>query len=150
MILGGDFLGAEVFFDGEGIVAAALYCGVIGGDDAQPPFDLADAGDETGGGDIFAIDIVRRQLADFQESCVRIEQRFDAVTGEQLAARCVPGAGGFRAAFGDAGDEAVQIFNKGGHVARIGSAGGGEGLADAGHDMAMACLADLLKLATSG
>ena len=72
-ILRGDFLGAQVLLDGQRVIAAALHCRIIGDDDAHAPRHLAHPGDHAGAGDILAIDIVRRQLADLEERRAGIE-----------------------------------------------------------------------------
>ncbi|MDR6355137.1 hypothetical protein Q3H58_001808 [Pseudomonas psychrotolerans] len=66
-ILLGDGLGAQVFLHRQWIVAAALHRGVVGHDHALHALDAPDAGDESGGRHLFAIDLMGGQLADLQE-----------------------------------------------------------------------------------
>ena len=57
-VFGGDFLGAEVFLDGDGVVGAAFDGGVVGDDDAFAAGDPADTGDDAGGGNVGAVHAV--------------------------------------------------------------------------------------------
>ncbi|MNY10973.1 hypothetical protein D3C86_1439780 [compost metagenome] len=88
-ILLGDGLGAQVFFHRQRVVRATFYRGVVGDDHALDAFHTADPGNHASGGDVFAIHLVRRQLADLQKRRTRIEQAVDALARQQFAPRGV-------------------------------------------------------------
>src|SRR5690554_2029938 len=68
-----DFLGTQVFFAAQRVVAAALDGRVIGDDHAFGAADPDDAVDYAGGVDVFAVDVVGGELADFEEGGAFIE-----------------------------------------------------------------------------
>jgi hypothetical protein len=108
-----------MLLDGEGVVAAALHGRIVGDDHGEPAGDLADAGDEAGGGDILSIDVVGGELADFEEGGARIEEALDALAREKLAAGDVAGAGGFGASEGDSGGAGAEIRDEVGHCGPV-------------------------------
>ena len=93
-----DLLRAEVLLDSDGVVGAALHRGVVGDDDAFAAGDAADAGDHAAGGDVAAVHAMGRERRELEERRAGIEQPLDAFARQQLAAREVAGARGFRAA----------------------------------------------------
>ncbi len=66
-VLAGDGLGAQVFFHGQWVVAAAFHRGVVGDDHALHAFDAADAGDHPGSSHLFAVDLMGGERADLEE-----------------------------------------------------------------------------------
>ena len=48
VVLAGNFLGSQMFLDGERVVGAALHRGIVAHDHALRAFDEADAGDDSG------------------------------------------------------------------------------------------------------
>ena len=83
----GDFLRAEMLLDRHRIIGAALHRGVVADDHHLPPRHAADARDHPRAGHFAVVQVARRELADLEEWRARIEQPFDAVAGQQLAAR---------------------------------------------------------------
>src|SRR5690554_4487991 len=81
-VLQGDFLGSQVFLDGQRVVAAAFYGGVVGDDHAFGAGDAAHAGDHACCGDFFIVDVVGGKLADFQERGAVVQEAVDALSGE--------------------------------------------------------------------
>jgi len=81
-----NFLGAQVFFDGQGVVAAAFDGRIVGDDHAFGAADPADAGDYAGGVDVFAVDVVGGELADFEEGGAFIKEFVDALSWQEFAA----------------------------------------------------------------
>jgi hypothetical protein len=57
-----DLLRAQVLFDSDREVGAALHGGIVGDDDALPPRHPTDAGNDTAAGDIPAIHAVSGKL----------------------------------------------------------------------------------------
>src|SRR6056297_171063 len=84
-VLQGDFLGPQVFFHRQRVVAATFNGGVVGDDHAFGAGDTAHAGDHASCRDFFAIDVVGGELADFQEGGAVVQEAVDALAGEQLA-----------------------------------------------------------------
>ena len=116
----GDFLGAQVFFDGQRVVGAAFDRGVVGHDHAFDAMNAANAGDHRGCRHVTAIHAISGKLPDLQEGRARIEQAIDALAGEQLATRQVLLAGGFRAAEGDFLDLFMQVCDQAAHGVGVG------------------------------
>lgn len=80
-----DFLGAEVFFDGDGEVGSAFDGGIVGDDYALAVVDASDPGDDTcsrGGG---IVHVMGGEGGKFKEWCTGIEEGIDAFAGEELA-----------------------------------------------------------------
>ncbi|MNQ61240.1 hypothetical protein D3C85_755520 [compost metagenome] len=98
MVLRGDLLRAQMLLDRHRVVRAALDGGVVADDDAFGARHAADAGDDARAGRIAVVHIVCRHGRQFQERGARIDQVFNAVARQQLAARHMLGARGFTAA----------------------------------------------------
>jgi len=81
-----DLLGANVLFDRQRIVSAALDGCVIGDDRTSPSGHDADPCHDASGRNRVVIDTVTTQLAKFKKRCAGIEQRCDPLTGWKLAA----------------------------------------------------------------
>ena len=82
-----------MLLDRDGIVGAALDRGVVGHDHHLTPLHRADAGHDAGGGRLAAIQALGRERTELQERGAGVEQAGDALAGEQLATRAVPGDG---------------------------------------------------------
>ncbi len=89
-VLAGDLLRAQMLFDGDREIGAALDRGVIGDDDAFPAHDPADPGDDAGGGHLAVIHAVRGEGREFEKGRARIEQQPHPLAHRQLAARQMP------------------------------------------------------------
>ena len=74
-----DLLCAQMFFDRQRIIRAALHRRIVSNDDAFAPSNAADAGQDAGGGDRLVIDIVRGKLREFEIRRAGIEQRAHAI-----------------------------------------------------------------------
>ena len=97
-VLERDFLGAQVLLDRHRVVGAALDGRVVRDDQELAAVDAADARDEAGGRRVVAVHAAGRERRDLEEGAARVEQGFDAVARQQLAARDVLRARGFLAA----------------------------------------------------
>ncbi|MNO73340.1 hypothetical protein D3C76_643030 [compost metagenome] len=88
-VLLGDGLGAQVLFHRQRVIRTTFDRGVVGDNHALDAFHTADPGNYASSGDVFAIHLVRRQLADLQKRRTRIEQAVDALARQQFAPRGV-------------------------------------------------------------
>ena len=96
VVVQGDFLGAEVFFDGHRIVAAAFDGGVVGDDDGFASGDASDAGDDPCGGCVVpvgAVHAVGGERGEVEEGRARVEEGVAPFAGEEFAAGFVAFAG---------------------------------------------------------
>jgi hypothetical protein len=135
-ILGRDLLRAQVLLHRQRIIGAALDRGVVDDDDAFGALDAADAGDDAGRGDVAAIHVPCRELADFEKGRAGVEKLRQPFARQQLAApdmalaRLVGAAardgGGL---VGNIGDQRLHAFR----IGREGFGGGGELRLDDGH-----------------
>ncbi len=82
----GDLLGTQVLLHRHRVVRAALDGGVVGDDDAFAAVHPADAGDDARSRARIVVHAVRGQRGELEERGARVEERFDAVAGRQLAA----------------------------------------------------------------
>ena len=105
-------LGAQVFFHGERVVAAAFYGGVVGDDHAFHTLHLGDTPDAAGGGHVFAVDAFGGQGGDFQKRGPRVEQQIDALAYRQLAALTKPLLGCFATAMGNVIELVLQLLTQ--------------------------------------
>ena len=115
IVLPRDVLRAQMLLHRQRIVGAALDGGVIGDDDAFPPRDAADAGDDARRMHVAAIEAVGGQRRQFEECGAGIDQEVDAVARQHLAARGVPLARGLAAAAGDLLELVAQFADKAAH-----------------------------------
>jgi hypothetical protein len=90
-------LRAQVFLDAHRVVSAALHRGIVADHQALAAADAAYSRDDAGAGRLIRIHAVGRQRRQLQERRAGIEQHFDAIAGQQFAARHVFGARGFAA-----------------------------------------------------
>ncbi len=121
-ILLGDSLSTEVLFNGERVVAAAFYRGVVCNDHAFDALDSTDTGNHAGGSDVLAIHLVGGQWRDLEKGRARVEEGVDAVTHQQLAASDMALLGLLITAFADLAEQRAEAF----HLLEHGVAVGGE------------------------
>mmetsp|Transcript_22728 Transcript_22728/g.37564 ORF Transcript_22728/g.37564 Transcript_22728/m.37564 type:complete len:635 (-) Transcript_22728:3304-5208(-) len=99
-ILLGDLLGAQVFFDGHGIIGAALYGGVVANHHNLVAHDPANARDHTRTRSRPIIKTMRCRRPDLKKGRARIKQIGDPVTRQHLAPADMARARSFPAPFG--------------------------------------------------
>ena len=85
VIFFGDLLGAEMFFDSQRIVGAALDGGIVGDDHDFAPRNAPDARDETCACGCPIVHILCGEGGEFEEGCAGIEQARDALADEEFA-----------------------------------------------------------------
>ena len=90
-------------------VGAAFDRGIVGHDHDFTPGHTADAGDDAGTGGLVLVEAVGGELRNLQEGRTRIQERVDALAGQQFAARrmAFPHLG--RAAERDRRDASLQF-----------------------------------------
>src|SRR4051812_17987338 len=93
MVLLGDLLSAQVFFDRHGIIGAAFDRRVVGDDDTLLPFDQPNTSDNAGRRRIIVVHIPGRQRTEFQERCTGIAKELYAFSCQELIAFAVSGDG---------------------------------------------------------
>src|SRR5690606_27219333 len=118
-VLLGDLLGAQVFFDRQGVIRAALDRGVVADDHAFGAGHATNAGDDAGARRGIVIDVMRGHRRELEEGRARIEQALDPFARQQLAAREVLGACRFAAAPGRARQLHAQVIDLGAHGLRV-------------------------------
>ena len=105
---GGDFLRAQVLLDGQRIIRAALHGRVVGDDHAGAAANPTRPANNPGGGQGRIVNLVRRELTDFQKRRAGIQQRVDALARGHLAAGAMARQCGVAAAAQDHGDGFAQ------------------------------------------
>ena len=115
VVLPRDVLCPQMLLHRHRVVGAALDGGVIGDDDAFPPRNAPDAGDDARRMHVAAIQAVGGQRRQFEERGSGIDQQVDAVARQHLAARGVPLARGLAAAAGDLLQLVAQFADEGAH-----------------------------------
>ena len=111
-VLQRDLLRPQMLFDRHRIIGAALDGGIVGDDHRLAAGDAADAGDEPGAVDVAFVHAVGGERAHLQERRARIEPSGDALARHQLAAREMPLARLFPAAFGRRRAAALEIVER--------------------------------------
>ena len=86
VVLAGDLLRPQVLLHRDGIIGAALDRRVVADDDAGPPLDPPDPGDDRGGMDVALVHAVGGERRQLQERRAGIEQPPHALARKQLAA----------------------------------------------------------------
>ena len=105
-------LRAEVLLHRERVVRAALDGRVVRDDDAVPPFDHADPGDDPGGRGVAVVELPGGERVQLEEGGAGVDETVDPLAGGELAPRAVPlerllaaAAGHERGALAQLGDE---------------------------------------------
>src|SRR5581483_11062036 len=78
-------------------------------DRALAPLDDTDARDDAGGRSVAVVELPRRESAELEERCARVDEPVDPLACEQLAARAVPLDGAFAAAGRDESGALAQL-----------------------------------------
>ena len=86
MVLLCNGLGAQVLFDCQGKIAAALDGGVIGYNHTFLACHPCDACNNSGGRHIFSVHLKGSQLGQFKKRRTRVYQGIDTITCKQLSA----------------------------------------------------------------
>ncbi len=86
VVLPRDLLGAQMLLHRHRKIGAALDGRVIGDDHAFLAMDLPDAGDDSGGDDVLAIEAVTGELRELEEGRAEVEQGAHAIARQELAA----------------------------------------------------------------
>mmetsp|Transcript_17232 Transcript_17232/g.35400 ORF Transcript_17232/g.35400 Transcript_17232/m.35400 type:complete len:424 (-) Transcript_17232:171-1442(-) len=108
IILESDFLGPQVFLDGDGEIGPPLDGRVVGHDRAQPARDHPDPGDDPAAGNAL---LVSGQGGELQEGSPRIAQRVDPVPGQELVPLEVAFDGPGSSSLRDLFEEIVEFFH---------------------------------------
>ena len=86
-VFAGNFLGTQMLLHRHRVIGAALNRRIIADDHDFPARDPAHAGDHASAVNlVIAIHATCRQSTDLQEGRTGVEQSFDTITGQQLAA----------------------------------------------------------------
>ncbi len=116
-VLLGDLLGAEVLLDRQRKVRASLDRRIVGDDHALGSLDRPDPRDEPGAGCLALVAVPGGEGAQLEKGGVRIDQPFDPLPGEQLAARTMtlhgfrrPSGGDHPGAVTELGDELLHAL----------------------------------------
>ena len=111
-VLLGHLLRAKVLLHGERVVRAALDRRVVGDDDAVPPLDHADPGDDSGGRGVTVVELPGGERVQLEERRAGVDEAVDPLACGELAPRPVPlerllaaAAGHERGALAQLGDE---------------------------------------------
>ncbi len=116
-----DLLRAQMLLHRHREIRAALHRRVVGDDDAFPPPDAADAGDDPGRRHLAAIHSVRCKLRKLEERRAGVDQRHHPRARQHLAAPLVPPACRVAAARRRAAGSLAQFGNQGTHRAGAGA-----------------------------
>ena len=128
VVLLGDFLGAQMLFDGQRVVGAALYRGVVAHNHAIDTTDAANADDQAGAGRVAVVHAECGQRRDFKKRRAGVKQHLHPVARQQLAAGGVPCAGHFATASSRLGELHMQVIDQRTHGSGIGLKVGGTGV----------------------
>ena len=114
-----DFLGAQMLFDGHGIIGAAFDRGIVGNNDGLAALNQPDAGDNAGRGRI-VIHAVRGQGRQLQKRRIRIKQGLNTLAGQQFPPGLMPLARGFRPTQPGRSRLFFEAVHQRGHMGRVG------------------------------
>ena len=93
----------------DGVVGAALDGGVVGHDDARATRNAPDAGDDASGRSVAVVHVLSGKWRELKECRAFVEELFDSVSGQQLAAVDVALPRAFWSAKGSALESKVQL-----------------------------------------
>ena len=120
VVLGGDFLGPQVLFDGQRVIGPALDGRIVGDDDTGPAGHRTDPGDDSRGRYFASVQAVRGQRRQFEKRSCRIQQPVDPLPHQQAPALAVLGDRLGRPSDRYLRQLGVQIRDKCGHRRLIG------------------------------
>ncbi len=86
MVLLGDLLRAQMFFDRQRIVRSALHRRVVGDDHAVDARNFSYAGDDARARRRAVVKAVGGELSDFEKGRAGIKQQVDALARQKLSA----------------------------------------------------------------
>ncbi len=127
VVLARDVLRTQMLLHRHRIVSAALDGRIVGDDHAFPARHAADSGDDAGGVNVPAIEIIGGERRQLEKGGAGIDQQIDPLTGQQLAAGGMPCPRGFPASPGhqvellaQIGDQRPHGFGISGKIGRFG------------------------------
>ena len=82
----GNFLGPQVFLDGDRVIRPALHRGVVGQHHHFGAADAPEAGDDAARRHVVFVELMPGQGGEFQKRRIVVQQPLDAVPRQQLAA----------------------------------------------------------------
>ncbi len=109
----------QVFLHRHREVGAALDGGVVGDDHGRAAVDTAHSGDHPGARRLAVVELVRRQRRELEEGRVGVDQCFDTLAREQLAAALVALAAAFVAAGAGRSDALFELLDQTQHLLAI-------------------------------
>ena len=129
VVLTGNVLGAQVFFDADRVIGAALHRRVVGNNDALDSINASDAGDDACPGHIvFAIHVVGGKLGKLKKGRTWIDQQIDTLSGQQFASSLMTCLIALATALFDLFDQGFQIIHQRLHLSGVVSEGVGPGV----------------------
>src|SRR5678815_5957198 len=84
-----DFLGTQVFLDGDRVIGAAFHRRVVAHDHALTARNFAYTGDDAGRRGVAVVHAVGGELRQLEKRSARVEQHLHAIAWQKLAARNV-------------------------------------------------------------
>src|SRR5688572_2827115 len=118
-ILERDLLRAQVLFDRDRVVRASLDRCIVRDHEKLAAVDAADACHQARGWRVVAVEAVGGERRDLEKGTAGVEQGFDALAWQQLAARHVLGARGLAAAGRREPLASLQFGDERRHVCRV-------------------------------
>ena len=119
MVLQGNFLGAQVFLDGNRVVGSALDCGIIGENHHLFSLDHTDTGHDPGRCLLPVVHVPCRERTQLKEGSVGVHQPLNPVPGQQLAAASVQLHRTLPAASPHLGQPPLQVAHQGFHAGLV-------------------------------
>ena len=114
-VFAGDFLRAQMLFDGHREIGAAFDRRIIRDDDAFAAHDAPDTGDDAGGRHLAVIHAPGRELREFEKRRARIEECPHPLPRQQFTAPEMPAPRRFPTALADHFDLLPQILDECSH-----------------------------------
>ena len=129
VVLAGNVLCAQVFFDADRVIGAALHRGVVGNNDTLHTLDAPDAGDDSCTGySVFVIHGVRCKLGKLKKGRARINQHIHTFSGKQFASSLMTCLIALSSALFDLFDQGFQIIHQRLHLSGVVNEGLGSGV----------------------
>lgn len=107
-----NFLSSQMLFDSFFNISSAFNRRVVGYNNRFPPVNNSDAGYNSGGWELIVVLVERRQLAQFQERRIGIDQPFDSFSGKEFASGFVFFDGVFRSAVFNLFNALIKLFDQ--------------------------------------